>query len=260
MDIESILNGHTKYDNASFEFSKGSYATWTYDVTLLHQGTNNLGTTFITGGGTLPWIDTLNNDSGITGKGIINPISKSIEVGVFAQTPLQIRSEAHYIDSKNGHDSIVISYFDYQFEGFSFEDSLNRNFAFYPYDKTIALSPYYHWTGNCDIVKFSPMKFSSEVRNTNAAKSDENIIPCLNIFPNPSRNHVTVRIMQDESRSIQLTLCNSLGQEVMKPLDLLTSKSGNSLSLNLTHLPNGTYTLILHEGRSIVKKEIILVK
>jgi hypothetical protein len=64
------------------------------------------------------------------------------------------------------------------------------------------------------------------------------------LFPNPAQNFVTVEYNSNTESSVQLSVYNASGKQVLNKIEYAV-KGNNIYQLNVAHYTNGTYTLRL---------------
>ena len=80
----------------------------------------------------------------------------------------------------------------------------------------------------------------------------------LNVYPNPSRGQVTVKLEQKAGQSYQLRLSNIIGQEV-RTVALKPELTATGLALDLSDLRTGVYFYsLLVDGKIASTKRLVL--
>lgn len=68
------------------------------------------------------------------------------------------------------------------------------------------------------------------------------VLPVFEIYPNPVRSILNVKISSDKNEDVHLTIIDALGKEVQK--NKIAFNAGvNNISLNIQKLPSGVYYL-----------------
>jgi hypothetical protein len=81
----------------------------------------------------------------------------------------------------------------------------------------------------------------------------------LLIAPNPNNGIFRVQMKSDETIRFSISMINSMGNKVYQEEE--TSFTGNHQSVvNIAHLPDGMYTLMVHANKQIITKKIIVRK
>ena len=96
-----------------------------------------------------------------------------------------------------------------------------------------------------------------ELPNTssNRLAAPEELINVFNIYPNPARDRVSIKIqIIDREALLKLHIVNNLGQI----LESYNAASQQELSIDVSHLPSGIYLLNLADidGNSIATKKL----
>jgi hypothetical protein len=99
----------------------------------------------------------------------------------------------------------------------------------------------------------------STVSSLSATSIEEKPIANLMIFPNPAENLATVAIEGIMGENVIIELYNLLGELIIS--ENYTSQSDfDSYNLDITHLNNGMYNVILKVGESISSKKLQVIK
>jgi hypothetical protein len=91
-------------------------------------------------------------------------------------------------------------------------------------------------------------EFSVAIANIN--------IPTLEITPNPWTDKTTISIPFQNTSNLQLTITNTLGQQVFTPI----IKNDNELIIKRGNLNAGTYFFLIQEGRNYIGQGKFIVK
>jgi len=79
----------------------------------------------------------------------------------------------------------------------------------------------------------------------------------LQLFPNPTQAQVAVKFQSYKMGKSQIQIINQLGQ-VCEGKTVETALGENSLSLDLSHLPNGLYLFRLQQGAEAATQKLII--
>lgn len=85
---------------------------------------------------------------------------------------------------------------------------------------------------------------------------NDNSFP-LNVFPNPSRDYISINYFLINKESISFELYDSYGQLVKTIKDKILPPEIYSQNLDLKELQNGIYSLQLKTGKNISIKKFI---
>ncbi len=81
----------------------------------------------------------------------------------------------------------------------------------------------------------------------------------LNVFPNPTSDVCYLNYILNQSQTVNVSVYNTLGELVY--LETLNSKSGHVLHpLNLTHLQQGNYSVVVSFDQQSISKKLIIIK
>ena len=99
----------------------------------------------------------------------------------------------------------------------------------------------------------------STVSSLSATSIEEKPMANMMIFPNPAENLATVAIQGIMGENITIELYNLLGELIIS--EIYTPQSDfDSYNLDITHLNNGMYNVILKVGESITSKKLQVLK
>jgi len=88
---------------------------------------------------------------------------------------------------------------------------------------------------------------------------NDNSFEIKNIYPNPIKNNSKLYFITGNSKKINLVIYNTLGNIVSD--QFLTSNRGvNDINLNLSHLSDGIYTIVLKSDNKSISSKIIVSK
>ena len=97
------------------------------------------------------------------------------------------------------------------------------------------------------------------VTATTSATTDANLTAALlDVYPNPSRGQVTVKLTQKAGQTYQLRLSNIIGQEI-RTIALKPELTAAGLPLDLSDLHAGMYVYsLLVDGKVVSTKRLVL--
>ncbi|PCH99179.1 MAG: hypothetical protein COB85_00530 [Bacteroidetes bacterium] len=78
----------------------------------------------------------------------------------------------------------------------------------------------------------------------------------FSVYPNPGSGYFNVDIFGLGYEILYLTVCNSLGQEIMR-LNKITNRSSSNYSFNLRSYPSGLYSVTLHTSTGVSSTTLI---
>jgi hypothetical protein len=79
------------------------------------------------------------------------------------------------------------------------------------------------------------------------------------LVPNPAQNKVNIYVSTQTEQTVKLKLTDLLGQEVMSR-EWLIRNGTNSLDIDLTEIPSGTYSVSLISGNAYTSKKLVITK
>jgi len=78
----------------------------------------------------------------------------------------------------------------------------------------------------------------------------------FNITPNPAKDYLTLEYSADDNASVIISIYNSAGAEVLT----INSEGNNYKTLDISHLTQGQYTIVLKIDSLILSEKLIIVK
>lgn len=95
------------------------------------------------------------------------------------------------------------------------------------------------------------------VSSTSGIKSiDDNDQYSFEIFPNPSKDNVTIKINADSKQHAEIKLVNMLGQNITNVYSGDITQGENELNINISNLSTGIYTIYLKVGNTLYQKKL----
>jgi hypothetical protein len=84
---------------------------------------------------------------------------------------------------------------------------------------------------------------------------------CFSLFPNPAKNTATINVQGEQGAEVQVTVLNSLGQELIVNNTIGLPASGKqNLTLDLSSLPSGFYFCKVATNRSGEVKKLTIIR
>jgi hypothetical protein len=90
----------------------------------------------------------------------------------------------------------------------------------------------------------------------NITENQQIFTEILDVYPNPSKGYVTIRIALPESEKLNIQLISMTGERV-KDVNLDLKRGEHMVSLDLGSYPNGMYHLLLKSVKGIHYQNII---
>jgi len=86
--------------------------------------------------------------------------------------------------------------------------------------------------------------------------------PNQKLYPNPTPHTVTIDFTLPKSYThVTISIMNILGQVVLTPLENIPYEEGtHTEQINVSHLPNGTYTVIIQANEHLSAQSLIILK
>ncbi len=108
--------------------------------------------------------------------------------------------------------------------------------------------------------KYYKIRVSSVVDPTKKDESDHYfkiiLAPTIDVYPNPSTTHVTLKFNDNDNQNYTLTLYNRYNMRVM--LRQVNTTFMKQVRINTFDLPNGIYFLRLTSGKQVISRKIIV--
>ncbi len=95
-----------------------------------------------------------------------------------------------------------------------------------------------------------------EYSNVISIKRENNGFNFVSVFPNPTKEGVTIQFTSDTSKDIHMTVFNMAGQLVFR--NTFPAGSGtNSVGLDMTNFASGTYQIRLFDGSNSILEKVV---
>ncbi|MGL4599500.1 MAG: VPS10 domain-containing protein, partial [Bacteroidia bacterium] len=78
----------------------------------------------------------------------------------------------------------------------------------------------------------------------------------MSIYPNPATETVTINYTSNSTESVQITVCNVLGETVQEMTN--TGMSANMLQFNVAGLAKGFYTVTIVQGETKISRQLMV--
>ncbi|OYT15875.1 MAG: hypothetical protein B7C24_10765 [Bacteroidetes bacterium 4572_77] len=223
----------TFYNNQAFweeaEVIELSLDAWEYDIRLINQDPEQQ----INGPGLISGV--IENLNG-------KPFAQNVDVQLFDENmnPLQ-----HWASNSYGE--------------FSFPDLDFGNYIVYPQVVGLSTHPI-HISITPEQSTFSALKITiKDGQITNSIPEELIAQSSINLFPNPANNRIQLEfLLQQNTTNLQVLVYNHCAQIVYsQPLD--SSKGFQELNLDVSHLLNGHYILVLQSDKGIISRNKVVV-
>jgi len=106
------------------------------------------------------------------------------------------------------------------------------------------------------VVNAISTKFDDAVARGITGIEDEIDLRFLDVYPNPVENSATISLALESSKSVQITLMNSLGQRVSS-VNYGDLSGNQKLSYNMSELNPGVYYLNITVNGELITKKIV---
>jgi hypothetical protein len=93
--------------------------------------------------------------------------------------------------------------------------------------------------------------------NSTASMDEENLKEGINIYPNPSDDQITIDYNLSENTDVHLEILDATGRKIATHEMKKQSVGKQSLTISVSHLPNGVYICNLNIGSERFTKKII---
>ncbi|HYF02013.1 MAG TPA: T9SS type A sorting domain-containing protein, partial [Patescibacteria group bacterium] len=103
-----------------------------------------------------------------------------------------------------------------------------------------------------DDIVINPTFVSVKEDYTNSFKDS------IEIFPNPAQNYITIRGNSNSFENLSFSISSSIGMEISFK-NLTTFKSGNSVTIDIAHLPSGVYLLQVKDAKGFSSQQVFTV-
>ncbi|MDD4553609.1 MAG: T9SS type A sorting domain-containing protein [Bacteroidales bacterium] len=93
--------------------------------------------------------------------------------------------------------------------------------------------------------------------------SERNEMKCTRHFkayPIPCDSYFTIAFLAEKEKQIQITLCNQLGQPIMKFADNVFPAGNHRIKADVSKLPAGNYFLLFNNGNFFESGKIIIIR
>lgn len=81
----------------------------------------------------------------------------------------------------------------------------------------------------------------------------------VSVYPNPATNYFVLNYSINQAQTVSVTIYNTLGELV--GIETLNTNPGNvSHRLNIEHLPQGSYTIVIASKESTISKKLTIIK
>lgn len=90
-------------------------------------------------------------------------------------------------------------------------------------------------------------------------ETEELAIKGINIFPNPASNNVSIEITSATTKVINITLVNSLGQQVDHIANILVDGTITH-TIDLQKMNSGIYYLNIYDGKDVLSHQLVIAK
>lgn len=123
----------------------------------------------------------------------------------------------------------------------------------------VIITPTDNFGGQC--VGFSEVRFNiTDQQNvTTSTSEDQNNCLVVKVYPNPYSDHFTLNVNSDCQKSIQYTVTNILGQNVLSKT-VMSLEGGQRIEVKTSHLPPGNYVLHVRQGDSYLARSLVQIR
>ncbi|MES2396974.1 MAG: M43 family zinc metalloprotease [Bacteroidota bacterium] len=87
----------------------------------------------------------------------------------------------------------------------------------------------------------------------------DQISPTFQLFPNPAKEHVNISFTLSETKKINMSVLNILGQTIYKVGEKSFSKGAHTVILDIKGVSEGIYFVNISDGLNILKRPLVIV-